>query len=298
MEDIAKRFQRLLWILQQLSSSGGTTSGRLADLYKVSQRTIQRDIIDLKRANFEISSQGRRHWLAAGEGIPGQQIELADVLSQGLGLSLMSTEAGPGNQALSKLAAFVKGDLSVETTPATPQALLPELMRAIDEKRKIRFAYHGGAIRTVEPWNVFYQSAWFMQGLEDGGEPRVFRFSRIRDLELLEDTFEVPSGHRVDKEIFHRWDMTDGRRRKIIGKVSADLARFLEANPVHPSQKVEEGVLELHVRDLDQVAAWAVSQDGLEIEQPADLRQAVRTRATEMARKHGRRVARDEALIL
>ena len=328
MEDIAKRFQRLLWILQQLSTPGGTTSGRLADLYRVSQRTIQRDIIDLRAASFDIRSRGRRHCLDASQAVPGQSVDVSEALSFALGSALftsgqervkMSSGEGElsGNQALLRLAAFVKGEKKIEVGTGNPAAALGvasprepwfhELTAAITESRTVRFSYQAlgrlassasdeaadalGERKAVDPWSLLYQaSGWYLQGYDHSrGEPSTFKLGRIRRLETSGQTFAVPAQHRADGSVFHRWDLIEGRKRKVLCRVSADLAAWLEENPVHPSQTIEDGMLELQVRDLDRVAGWILSLPGIEVLQPSDLRVRVRQRAQEMVERHRQR---------
>ena len=322
MEDIAKRFQRLLWILQQLSNPGGTTSGRLADLYKVSQRTIQRDITDLKEASFDIHSKGRRHWIDGG-----QSLDIPEVLNLALGDRLLNSgqeracEAQTpnhkgNNQALLKLAAFVKGERRIESRewpqaaalggPSANEPWFPELMTAIVQTRTVRFFYQalgrvaGGApetnggireFRRFDPWTLLYQApGWYLHGYDHSlGEPQIFRLTRIKNFELSDQTFSVPAQHRADAAVFHRWDLMEGRKRKVLCRVSPELSAWLEENPVHPSQTIEDGVLEFQVRDLERVAAWILSLVGIEVLQPNDLRVRVRQRAHDIAERHRRR---------
>ena len=89
-----------------------------------------------------------------------------------------------------------------------------------------------------------------------------------------------------DSVIFHRWDLSRGKPRKVVCRATPELLRWLEENPAHPSQKINNGYFEMQVGDLDKVAAWVLSLTGMEVIQPSDLRRRVRERATELAHAH------------
>jgi predicted DNA-binding transcriptional regulator YafY len=307
-EEMATRFQRLLSIVRKLSQPKGATVTELAQLYGVDARTIQRDILLLRDACFDIESLGRgkgmrldpRHKQIA------QTLGLEELLCLVVGARLVQGDSSVDSlreSALQKVIGLAKNE---RQTPAreihgqvavgslTPQhPWLPELLRATASRTSVHMEYQASerqeiSARLIDPWTLLYQSeAWFVQGYcHLRQERRTFRVHRIRRLEVTEQTFSLPEHYSAESATFHRWDLREGAETPILCRVEPELAAWLRENPVHPSQQLRDGHFAVRVRDLDRFGAWVLSLSGLEVIEPQELRDSIRSRAETIARRY------------
>lgn len=307
-EEMATRFQRLLAIVRKLGQPKGATVTELAQLYGVDARTIQRDILLLRDACFDIEQLGRgkgmrldpRHKQIA------QTLGLEELLCLVVGARLVQGDSSLDDireSALQKVIGLAKSERQpaarevngqVAVGSLTPQhPWLPELLRATSSRLAVRLEYQTSerqdvTTRLVDPWTLLYQSeAWFVQGYcHLRQDRRTFRVHRIRQLEVTEQTFSLPAEYSAESATFHRWDLREGPEIAVRCRVEPELAAWLRENPVHPSQQLDGHDFAVRIRDLDRFAAWVLSLSGMEVLEPAELRDAVRDRAAAIARRY------------
>ena len=207
------RTDRLYAIVEELRASApaSRTARELADLYEVSNRTIERDILALQEGGVPIwGVTGRRggysidpeRTLPPVNFSPTEALAIAVALADSIG-----PFAAAGRVARNKVLAAMSAD-DRETTrrmadrvrrynrtsqsghPQVPMAV----QRAIAEQAVIRFGYldqHGKAsTREVEPVGVVaLDDDWYLVGwcrLRDAA--RTFRIDRVRSAELTGET--------------------------------------------------------------------------------------------------------------
>lgn len=306
----ATRFQRLLGILRSLATVQGVTTRELAQKYGKSDRTIERDIEDLRYVCFDVEKLGRGkgwridpHYMGVG-----QTLALEEILCLSLGGEILGSSADPEldeirRNGTSKLHDLMKRERRLAASDAanhfavggtvTEHRHIPELLRAISLLQAVEIQYETAGEakvkkRILEPWTLLYQSeVWHVHGHDRlSGKPRTFRVHRIRECKPTEEKYAIPTDYRAEKAIFHRWDLSGDTPYKVICEVQPELARWLAENPVHPSQKVEDGLLRLEVKDLDRLAAWILGLQGIRVLEPEPLRAKVRERARAMLELH------------
>lgn len=125
--------------------------------------------------------------------LPEIEFEADELVVLGLAARTWShgTLGGAASQALRKLQATQPehgegAEAWVEPRLGTAEPTFPDILRAVQELREIRFAYRragseeAGA-RRVQPWHLtFVRGHWYLTGLDlDRNDRRVFRLSRI-----------------------------------------------------------------------------------------------------------------------
>ena len=303
MTESLGKFDRLIRILRYLSSPGGATVRQLGSLTGADVRSIQRDLQFLNEKCFDIVQDKHRgpYRLNRELDIYGQTLSLEEVLCLSLGTCVVEAQFGElGHQAMQKLQHFIKGDkkLAARDFPNSlafgnhgeRQTWMPELLRSLSEHKTVKFGYRGEPpSRTVNPFTLFFQSErWYLQGLDhDRNELRRFRVSRMKNLEVQHEAFQIPPCYESHSALFHKWDLCPGSPVLSHFEVTASMAEWLAENPVHPSQKLEDGVLELQVRDLDALASWILGLNGIRVISPMELRTRIKEKALAVVALHG-----------
>jgi len=295
MEEDLRKFQRLLRLLNLLSNPGGVTVKRMVSETGVDSRTIYRDLNELRDACFDIVLMRPRGPYCLNREYTGlaQTLSLEEVLCLALSSCVLQKQLGGiGREAMRKLFNFVKGDKR-EKSREFPEHLeiqegeehpwIPQVMSAVSQRKRIRFEYNKGeaAIRTVEPYTLFYQDQrWYLQGMDQlRGALRRFRLSRIVSMEILEQYFTLPAAYDSKSALFHKWDISPGPAVPVVCQVDSSLRQWFQENVVHPSQRLDDCHLHLQVRDLEALAQWLLSLRGIRVLEPANLRDLVREKA-------------------
>ncbi|KAB7742976.1 WYL domain-containing protein [Nostocoides sp. F2B08] len=125
--------------------------------------------------------------------LPEIEFEADELVVLGLAARTWShgTLGGAAAQALRKLQATQSehrqsAEAWVEPRLGTSEPTFPDILRAVQELREIRFAYRRpgseeASARRVQPWHLtFVRGHWYLTGLDlDRDDRRVFRLSRI-----------------------------------------------------------------------------------------------------------------------
>ena len=215
------KVDRLVSIIMILLEKKRVSAQKLADTFEVSPRTIYRDIDTISMAGIPIRSTS-----GVGGGfeiMPDYKVDKkvfsADDLSALLmGLSnLYNIVRGDELiHALAKVKSFIPADrakdielkvnqICIDLSPwvsnRNTQSYLEIIKTALQENRAISFSYidrHGKkTTRTVEPYQLVLKSNhWYFQGYcYSRNDYRLFRLSRMTDLQMKKDTF-VPRAYQ------------------------------------------------------------------------------------------------------
>jgi len=301
MEEDLRKFQRLLRLLQYLSTPGGMGVKRLAEKTGVDIRTIYRDLDELRDACFDIVQDRNKgpYRLNQDYTALGQTLTLEEVLCLGLSSCVLQKQLGNiGRDAMRKLHHFIKGDKRegaqkidhiVQVQGGEEHTWIPSLMKAVSQRQRVRFTYtKGEPVRTLDPYTLFYQNErWFVQGFDHLRQDlRSFRLARMTSLEILDQFFLLPNHYDPQSAFFHKWDIVETEPTEVLCKVDPSLAAWLQENSQHPSQKVDGELYSLKVRDLDALAHWLLGLRGIEVLSPPELRQLVREKALDLVARH------------
>lgn len=208
-----RRADRLFSIVLELRRRGVTTAAQLADHLGVSERTIYRDIADLVGSGVPVEGEaGVGYRLGRNFDLPPLMFTLSEVQAIVLGMRMVESFADDDLRAAARSAmakvetVLPEGERHrVEGTPlyahsadqsAHLTAHMPEVRRAIDNRRRLRLAYADAAgtttERVVRPLGLFFWGrTWTVAGwCELREDHRTFRVDRIVNAVSLPDGFE------------------------------------------------------------------------------------------------------------
>lgn len=209
------KVDRLVSIIMILLKKERTGAQELADMFEVSLRTIYRDIEAINMAGIPVRS-------TAGVGggfeiMPEYKVDknvfsTADLSAILMGLSGLSNMVRGDEivNALAKVKSFIPADRAEDIASKTNQIwidpgswsgnpnirpYLQMVKAALEDHRLLSFAYiahHGNkTVRTVEPYQLVLKGGhWYFYGYcHSRSDYRLFRLSRMADLQLKQDIF-------------------------------------------------------------------------------------------------------------
>jgi len=209
-----RRADRLFHIVQILRRGLVVTAAQIADELEVSDRTVYRDVQDLSARGVPIRAEaGVGYLLEKGFDIPPLMFNSAEVESLVIAARMLEAWADPQTSkhiksALEKIEQVLPSGLRDKPahirvfapgfmTNPTIWLAMPELRKAIGERRKFYFQYRDEknqqSERTIRPLAVyFWGKAWTCIGwCELRQDFRHFRLDRMSDwlitLELFQD---------------------------------------------------------------------------------------------------------------
>lgn len=322
------RADRLLSLMLLLQARGRMTAQELAEKLEVSERTVYRDLSALGMAGIPVTAErGPGGGCALMEGYRTNltgltEAEVDMLFMSGAASPLKDLGLAPAMEAalLKLLAALPKqrrGEaerarqrLHVDAAgwgrPGDAVPHLRALQEAVWQDRRVRMVYRpegrDEGERVVEPLGlVFKVNIWYLVA-RSGGEPRVFRVSRVADVQPLEETFERPA----DFDLATYWAEScalfeaSWHRYAAILRVSPELAPSL---PVHFSDGTYTPIEKADPPDADGWRTLTFAFDSfeaartrvlglgtlVEVIAPDELRAGVVETASSVARFYGGR---------
>lgn len=209
------KVDRLVSIIMILLDKERIGAQELADRFEVSPRTIYRDIDTINMAGIpvrSISGVGGGFEIMQNYKIDRKVFSTADLSAILMGLSSLS-DMIRGDElvnALAKVKSFIPADrakdielkanqIHVDLSPwmgnRNIQPYLEIIKTAMQEGKLLSFEYiahHGNkTARIAEPYQLVLKSShWYLQGYcHKRNDFRLFRLSRISNLQIQEDTF-------------------------------------------------------------------------------------------------------------
>ncbi|MFC5703360.1 helix-turn-helix transcriptional regulator [Cohnella faecalis] len=297
------KLERLISMIYMLLNNEIISASELADKYKVSQRTIYRDIEAICAAGIPVVSyQG----VNGGYGI----IEEYKMDKSLLG----SYDVGSLITLLQSMSTVFKDEKAMETVrrlqtirkdngaPSLSMEIgnrrvsnqgLRLLRTAITARQLVRFDYidakNERTNRRVEPVSLLYKNhTWYLYGYCRTREDyREFKLSRMMELASLPEVFQRAHDAAPSNNAYE-W-MERHRRAEVVLNVSANsLAKAMDAFYDATRNFNEDGSLTLILK-IDDIAAsdWLISillsfGEGVEIVEPRELRRQFKAKLEKM----------------
>lgn len=210
---------RLFKIVYHLLNKGQATAPELAEKFEVSVRTIYRDIDALSGAGIPIYSEvGRNGGIHLMNDFVLDKVVLSEEEKQEILTALQSInfmQNISSSQTLQKLSAifnlssedWLEVDFSRWGNKGTDNEKFELLKSAVIHRKcvKITYANSYGTIseRIVQPLKMSYKSmSWYLKAYcTEKQDYRIFKLTRIMDLEVLEDDFCKGSFPELDEEL-------------------------------------------------------------------------------------------------
>lgn len=322
MHERRVQFWRLLRIDEEIRAGRYPTAEKLAALFEVSRRTIERDIEFLRdRYDAPIDYDAkRRGYFYASETFFLKSLFLSDeelfavaVFEKTL-RQYRNTPIEVRLQAVfSKLAALLPEDLvSVSTlwlddgvtfisepAPAIEPEIFEAVFSAVKRKRALKFFYRSleqnePSLRVCEPYHIVCQrGAWYVIGrCREKNDVRIFAFSRMSGISLLErDAFEVPEDFKLTDYIDTNVGVWLGKRTPFTVRLlfSPAVGVFAEEHLWSDEQKVkvlpDKSVeVSFSTTQFEEIMRFCLGQGAtVKVLEPPELVQAVRKEAAKVA---------------
>lgn len=215
------KVDRLVSMIMTLLGKERISAQELADMFEVSIRTVYRDIDAINMAGIPIRSipgVGGGFEIMPEYKVDKKVFSTADLSAILMGLSNLSNVV-PGDElanTLAKIRSFIPADsakaielkanqICIDFSPWSGnqniQPYLQMIRTALENHRVLSFEYiahHGNkTVRTVEPYQLVLKGGrWYFYGYcRSRGGFRLFRLSRMSDLQMRQETF-VPRDHQ------------------------------------------------------------------------------------------------------
>lgn len=169
---------------------------------------------------------------------------------------------------------------------------LPAIQSALVERRRLRLRYYSMSRaaeteRRVDPYHLTYWNGglYLIGHCHLRRDVRMFAVERIRGLERVEETFEVPPDFNPEDYLRSAWGMMRGDLVVVRVAFSGAVAPYIRERLWHPSQEIREvpGArleLTLRVADTLEVRRWLLGFGAdAEVIEPASLREAIQREA-------------------
>src|SRR5262245_59090155 len=300
-------------ILKRIEAGRYTSTTALAEEHGVTERTIRRDIEALQEAGFPLyddRADGRRIWRLV-EGYKArvtQTFSLAELAALYFGKNLMGFLGGsPFGSDLEAAFAKIREALPARSLPYLARiqdlfAVRPEpwkdyskkkdaiagLIDATLHQRRARIEYYSLSSRrtksyTLDPYRVVYHHGglYLYARVDEYGEVRTFAVERIKRLELLEQSFEIPQDFDVGEYARGAFGITGGRPETVELEFDPPAADYVRERVWHESQSLLEreggGVtLRMSVAPGPELQAWVKGfLPHVRVLEPRSLRDAI-----------------------
>ena len=258
-------------VLREIEAShNGTTINQLAEITGVTTRTIRRDLVALEGAGFPlfdvIDDDGVKRWKLNRRpfGELNNSFTIAELSALYFSRTLVECLAippfGPDLQtAFSKLESALgprqqeffdrlPAVIQAKTAPMQQRdeklvrAATAKLIEAILYQRRVDMHYHSRRSQKekhyqIEPYRLVYAqgSLYLFAYVPDYREVRTFAVARIRQLSILDETFEIVED--LSEAAFpHSLGINHGTPERVELTFTADIAPYIQERTWHPSQ--------------------------------------------------------------
>jgi predicted DNA-binding transcriptional regulator YafY len=320
---------RVLTVLELLQARGRMGGSELAERLEVDRRTVRRYITMLQDLGVPVEAERGRHGgyrLRPGFKLPPLMFTEDEALALVLGLLTVRrmglTAAAPAVEgALAKVDRVLPVALR-ERVQAVQETLVLNLRRgegddippmsatvialstAASQRRRVRMRYRSFAgddsQRTIDPYGVVYHSGnWYAAAYcHLRNEPRLFRLDRVATADVCDETFVRPEG--FDSLDFVLGSLANTPRTwpvRVTLHLPLDEARKRVPRSFAELEETSDGTL---MRCSTDNACWfAIALTRFEcdftVEEPAELRDAVRELGERLLRGGSGRDSRQQA---
>jgi predicted DNA-binding transcriptional regulator YafY len=296
------KLQILLW-----QNRDGLKIEELAQRCSVSERTVYRDLEAIEsELGVPVWEEGSKRGIAEGYTLPPIPFTLPEALNIFLSARLMQNYSRRYNphvaSAFMKLNSVVPSPLreqiqkTIDWLNKQPRndkqlVILGKLAEAWVSQHQILIRYKALAEeepteRVIEPYFIEPaapgHSSYVIAYSHRVHAVRIFKFERIEDIRILEDTYAIPPDFDAIDYLSSSWGIVvDGEVETIKLRFSPQIARIIAETVWHPSQVQEpqdDGalIMTLKVTNTIDLRAWILGWgEEVEVLEPAELRKSV-----------------------
>lgn len=283
----------------------GLTSKELADLCGVCMRTIQRDIqslgTDLK---VPLTQNGDRYGITEGYILPPVSFSLYEAMVIFLACRLVLRQTDENNPHIEKALTKISSVLPSPLTRQLKESAIsigdkkedPAFIRNFERtaiawttQRQMRMKYQSFGSDDVKEWllepyfvdmtGVGYSVYIIGHAAREGKEGIItFKLERMKDVEVLNKRFEIPSDLNIGKLLASSWGIFTGEGVGITLKFSPRVTRRVKESVWHTSQSIEDFpdggcLVTMQVNSTLEITPWIRGWGAdVEVLEPASLR--------------------------
>lgn len=310
---------RMLAIVLELQQRKVVRAEDLASIFETSVRTIYRDIQALSEAGVPVmGAPGQGYSLMAGYFLPPVMFTAEEAVALLIGTDFIEQrfDAGYGLKAQASrkkiesiLPEPVRADASRvrktmrllapgnKATSGEEKDYVGMVRQAILEERKVEFHYvkkmsdsksDRKSFRSAAPYGLaFLQGSWTLVAWCDLRQGiRHFRLSRMKELRVLEERFEMPPD--FDLEDYRPPDDRNLRVRILVNPEIADRVKETGNYYVETVEECEDGLLvSFRVRRPEEILQWVLGWgSNVVVLEPDSFRDRVRDEAEKMLKRY------------
>lgn len=284
-------------------------------------RTTQRDLLVLQSdLHVPLVKKGNdRYTIFKSYLLPPVSLSLYEALELFLASRLIIHQTDEGNphlqMAITKLASILPQPLAAQLRQSVDSIrekridqenvnIFEQVAIAWSTQRRIRIVYHSlrsnqEKVWVVDPYfiemtGVGYSA--YVIGYAEGADRNgitTFKLNRIKEIELLEESFEIPEGLKLDELLGSSWGVVWGEDIVVKLKFSPSVTRRVKESNWHPSQIIEDlpdggCTLTLRVGSFLEITPWIRSWGpDVEVLEPKPLRNDFQAWVNELHRMYG-----------
>ncbi|MGD1904240.1 MAG: helix-turn-helix transcriptional regulator [Geitlerinemataceae cyanobacterium] len=290
----SRQLERIIRIDTLIRDRERQTSARLAADLGVTVRTIQSDL-DFMRDRFgapleAIKPRGGWHYTDPSWRLPTLPLTEGELLALTLGAQMLRSYAGTTyhqvlQSAIARLAKRLPDGIRVNLqalandrvyfragceTPLEPE-IWTQLLEAVQQCRSVWMRYlspkKGESERTIDPYalDVYRGSNHYVWGFcHERQAIRQFRLDRIRELRVLDRTFQRDPNFSLERELQGSFQYeVGGHPASVEIEFSADTAPYITERQWHETQSIERNpdgsiVLRFTASGLGDIKRWVL----------------------------------------
>jgi proteasome accessory factor B len=183
---------------------------------------------------------------------------------------------------------------------AKQSSVLMNLRKALLLQLKVVLHYRKPGFPRRQPYHVdpytllLYQSGLYLRGFSHGANAmRTFAVERIRQVDLLDERFEIPSAFSSEDFGDRLFGLIDEVPQRVRIHFTREVAYQLRERQWHPTQKLTRQkngsvILTLDAGGLDEIASWILSWGPqAKVLEPPELVKLVKRELTKAIRRYG-----------
>lgn len=237
---------KYIWIIDTLNRHRRLSKEELNRLWQRSEisggeplpdRTFyhyRRSIEEIFKIDIKCDSSGK-YYIEGNNSV--RRNALNNWLLDSMAVSSAINENTPGSERI-----------EIEDVPSARE-FLPMVLEAIRDSVKLCFTYAGFSRSRAETKIIFqpyflkrYKQRWYMIGLkEKGNSIRTYALDRIREMQVVRETFEKPGSITLEQLFANIVGVTTSKApvRTVKLKATPTQAKYFRALPLHSSQEEE-----------------------------------------------------------
>ncbi|MBN2074340.1 MAG: WYL domain-containing protein [Dehalococcoidales bacterium] len=284
----------------------GLTSHELAEYTGVCLRTIQRDLLDLQNElGIPITQQGNKYGILESYTLPPVTFSLYEAmalfLTSRLALRLTDENNPHMQQALVKVSQILPAPVGERLESGiklmSEKVMNTEFLKVYEKvalawitQRQLKMQYLSSGSDESKEWilnpyfvemtGTGYSMYVIGQAWREGKEGIItFKLDRIKEIEVMNTTFEIPETFDIEDLLSNSWGIMWGENTEIKLKFSRGVTRRVKESIWHPSQSIEElpgggCIMTLRIGNTLEITPWIRGWGpDVEVLEPNELRE-------------------------